>query len=127
MYAKFSFYIHSMLKKNLKILLLKLKISIQKQLNRSWFSYYSYYISNTWHILKGRVIKKLEIIILTPRTCVFSLFLFLWQFLLYSPGLPRTHYVDQAGFKLTEIHLPLSPKCEHQKYTVYWKSVMVLR
>ena len=26
---------------------------------------------------------------------------------LHSPGCPRTHYVDQAGLKFTETHLPL--------------------
>lgn len=30
---------------------------------------------------------------------------------LYSPGCPRDHYVGQAGFKFTEIFLPLPPKC----------------
>jgi hypothetical protein len=30
---------------------------------------------------------------------------------LYSSGCPRIHYIDQAGLKLTEIQLPLPPKC----------------
>jgi hypothetical protein len=30
---------------------------------------------------------------------------------LCSPGCPGTCSVDQAGFRLTEIHLPLPPKC----------------
>jgi len=32
-------------------------------------------------------------------------------FSLCSHGWPRTVYVDQTGFELTEIHLSLSPKC----------------
>ena len=28
-----------------------------------------------------------------------------------SPSCPETHSVDQAGLKLTEIHLPLPPEC----------------
>lgn len=35
---------------------------------------------------------------------VFSLDFFLGE------GCSRTHFVDQTGFKLTEIHLPLSPE-----------------
>jgi hypothetical protein len=30
---------------------------------------------------------------------------------LCSPGCSGTHSVDQAGLELTEIHLPLHPKC----------------
>jgi hypothetical protein len=30
---------------------------------------------------------------------------------LCSPGCPGTHSVDQAGLELTEIYLPLPPKC----------------
>jgi hypothetical protein len=30
---------------------------------------------------------------------------------LCNPGSPETHSVDQAGFELTEIHLPLPPSC----------------
>ena len=30
---------------------------------------------------------------------------------LYSPGCPRTHFVDQAGLALTEISLPLPLEC----------------
>ena len=30
---------------------------------------------------------------------------------LCSTGCPGTHYVDQAGLELTEIHLPLPPEC----------------
>ena len=30
---------------------------------------------------------------------------------LYNPGCPGTCSVDHTGFKLTEIHLPLPPKC----------------
>lgn len=26
-------------------------------------------------------------------------------------GYPRTHHVDQAAFQLTEVHLPLPPRC----------------
>jgi hypothetical protein len=28
-----------------------------------------------------------------------------------SSGCPGTHFVDQAGLELTEIHLPLPPEC----------------
>jgi hypothetical protein len=28
-----------------------------------------------------------------------------------SPGCPRIHSVNQAGFELTELLLPLPPKC----------------
>jgi hypothetical protein len=28
-----------------------------------------------------------------------------------APGCPETHSIDQSGLKLTEIHLPLLPKC----------------
>jgi hypothetical protein len=39
-------------------------------------------------------------------------FLFLWDRVsLCSPGWPETHYVDQAGLKLTEIHLALPLEC----------------
>jgi hypothetical protein len=30
---------------------------------------------------------------------------------LYIPDCLRTHSIDQAGLKLTEIHLPLPPDC----------------
>jgi hypothetical protein len=30
---------------------------------------------------------------------------------LCSSGCPGTHFVDQAGLELREIHLPLPPKC----------------
>ena len=30
---------------------------------------------------------------------------------LYNIGCPETHAVDQVGLELTEIHLPLPPKC----------------
>jgi hypothetical protein len=40
------------------------------------------------------------------------LFLFVWDRVsLYSSGCPGTYYVDHAGLKLTEIHLPLPPEC----------------
>ena len=42
-----------------------------------------------------------------PSYCV-SLFLFLS---LYNPGCAGAHYVDQAALELTEIYLPLPPKC----------------
>ena len=32
-------------------------------------------------------------------------------FLCVAPSFPGTHSVDQAVLKLTEIHLPLPPKC----------------
>lgn len=49
---------------------------------------------------------------------MFLLLLFIWLFLfllwdrvsLYSPGYPRIHYVDYAGFKLKKMHLPLPLK-----------------
>ena len=31
--------------------------------------------------------------------------------LLRSPGCPGIHYVEEAGFELSEIHLLLPPKC----------------
>ena len=31
--------------------------------------------------------------------------------LLYNFGYPEAHYVDQDGLVLTEIYLPLPPKC----------------
>lgn len=27
-----------------------------------------------------------------------------------------TYYVDQVGFEITEIHLPLAPKCLHSRH-----------
>lgn len=40
------------------------------------------------------------------------LFIYFWdRFSLYNPGWPRTYYVDKAGLGLTEIHVPLPPKC----------------
>ena len=32
-------------------------------------------------------------------------------FYLCTLGFPGTYFVDQAGLKLTEIHLPVPPKC----------------
>ena len=41
-----------------------------------------------------------------------SFFFFFWDRVsLCSPDCPRTHSIDQAGFELIEIHLPLPPKC----------------
>ncbi|CAO2589176.1 hypothetical protein LEMLEM_LOCUS5296 [Lemmus lemmus] len=30
--------------------------------------------------------------------------------LVHCPGCPGTHFIDQTGLELTEIHLPLPPK-----------------
>jgi hypothetical protein len=46
--------------------------------------------------------------------CLFDVvFVFVFQnrVSLCSPGCPKTHSVDQAGLKITEIHLPLPPEC----------------
>ena len=47
---------------------------------------------------------------LVPFLFFVFLFFLRWGFL-YSPGCPGTHYVDQAGFQLTEMLLPLPPEC----------------
>ena len=36
---------------------------------------------------------------------------FVYNVCLHSPVCPGTHYVDQDGFELTEIHLPLPHEC----------------
>jgi hypothetical protein len=41
----------------------------------------------------------------------FCLFACLDKVYLHSPGYSVIHYVDQAALELTEIHLPLHPKC----------------
>jgi hypothetical protein len=41
----------------------------------------------------------------------FGLVVFQNRVSLWSPGYPGTQFVDQAGLELTEIHLPLLPKC----------------
>jgi hypothetical protein len=43
--------------------------------------------------------------------CLFvCLFVFKTGFLYVCSGCSGTHYIDQAGLKLTEIHLPLQPR-----------------
>ena len=56
-----------------------------------------------------------------PEANVYYLFIysFIYSFLTCqdrvsvckSPGYPGIHFVDQAGLKLREIHLPLPPQC----------------
>jgi hypothetical protein len=45
----------------------------------------------------------------------FCLFVFQDRVSLCIPGCLGTHYVDQAGLELTEIFLPLPPKCWNQR------------
>ena len=45
------------------------------------------------------------------HTFLFVCFVFRDRVSLCSPGCPRTYSVDQAGPKLTEIHLSLPPEC----------------
>jgi hypothetical protein len=40
-----------------------------------------------------------------------SLYYVFVRVLLYIPGCPETHYVNQNDLELTEIHLPVPPKC----------------
>jgi hypothetical protein len=48
------------------------------------------------------------------------------QGLLFSVQ-PGTHTVDQAGLELIEIHLPLPPKCQHQRHaSLYSKTYSFL-
>jgi hypothetical protein len=46
---------------------------------------------------------------------IYFLLYFIFNFVIGSlyiaPGCPGTHYVAQAGFKFTEICLPLHPEC----------------
>lgn len=47
-----------------------------------------------------------------PQDCLFGLSLFAFRRVsLSSSSCPETSYVDQAGLQLTEISLPLPPKC----------------
>ena len=46
--------------------------------------------------------------VLALQVCIFCLFVWWDKVLLYSFGWPGTHYVDQAGFELTEVHVSAS-------------------
>jgi hypothetical protein len=48
---------------------------------------------------------------ITDKHIAFVLFRFVFKTASHYLGCPRTHSVDQAGLKITEIHLPLPPKC----------------
>lgn len=65
-----------------------------------------WYNSNLKQPLETRILS-----VFFPSGSVFVLCLFLFVlfllYSLYSPGCPRTYYVDQAVLRLTEILLPL--------------------
>jgi hypothetical protein len=52
------------------------------------------------------------VVVVVMVVVVFVCFLFfVGEQGLYRPSCHRTHWIDQAGFKLTEICLPLPSKC----------------
>jgi hypothetical protein len=51
----------------------------------------------------------LKAVLFSEELCAF--FSFPERVLLCSPSYPEPQYIAQAGLKLTEIHLPLPPKC----------------
>lgn len=51
-------------------------------------------------------------VIVDDGVVLLLLFLFEDKIFLLAPVCPRTCYVDQTGFELPEIHLPLLPKAE---------------
>jgi hypothetical protein len=46
---------------------------------------------------------------------------------LNSPGCPRTHFVDQAGFELTENSLPLPPSAWHETLSQKKNNVFIYK